>query len=441
LKYGVLESCLNSMAKLHHILGMNARNLHYLNLNSHKSREIADSKLLTKKVLKKYNIPHPKLIKTLRTFNDIRNFDWISLNDGFVVKPSEGYGGEGILVIKKATDQPGKWMLMNGKFVNEEDLKLHAMDIIEGSYSRNRSPDQAFIEQRVKIHPKFGKYAYQGTPDIRIIVYNSVPVMAELRLPTKESNGKANLHQGAVGLGVDMATGITTHGVHFDSIITHIPGTGKKVNGLIIPCWTQILKIAIDCQRATGLGYIGVDVVIDEEKGPLVLELNDQPGLQIQIANQAGLVDRLRRIEELDIRDSNKGIQIAEVLFAENFSDKVKAERGRKIVGIFEEIQIKGGDNNKHNVIAKMDTGAYSVSVDRSLAQELGLLSKSNILYEEIFQSSLGKETRPVIEVELWLQGQKIKALANISNRSHLRSQILIGRKYLQDFMVDPSRV
>jgi len=153
------------------------------------------------------------------------------------------------------------------------------------------------------------------------------------------------------------------------------------------------------------------------------------------------LLDRLKRIEELDIRDPNKGIQISQVLFAEHFSDKVKVEKGRKIVGIFEKIIIKGGDGNKKEVVAKMDTGAYSVSIDRNLAHDLGLLAKSNILYEETFQSSLGRETRPVIEIELWLQGQKIKALANISNRSHLRSQVLIGRKYLQDFMVDPSRI
>jgi len=428
------------MAKLHHILGMNARNLHYLQLNNHRAREIADSKLLTKKILKKHHIPHPKLIKILKSYKDIREFNWLSLKEGFVVKPSEGYGGEGIIVVKKATEQLGKWLLMNGKYIGEEELKLHAMDVLEGSYSRNRTPDQAFIEQRIKIHPKFRKYAHQGTPDVRVIVYNSVPIMAMLRLPTKESNGKANLHQGAIGLGIDIATGITTNGVHFDSIISHISGTGKKVNGLSVPFWDQILKIAVDCQRATGLGYIGVDIVLDEEKGPLVIELNDQPGLQIQMANQCGLLERLKRIEELDIRDSNKGIQIAEVLFAQHFSDKVKAERGRKIVGIFEKIKIRDGDGKKQEVIAKMDTGAYSVSIDRQLASSLNLLGK-NILYEEFFKSSLGKEKRPVIEVELWLAGQKITALANISNRGHLRSQLLIGRKYLQDFMVDPSRV
>jgi len=37
--------------------------------------------------------------------------------------------------------------------------------------------------------------------------------MAMLRLPTKESGGKANLQQGAIGLGIDMASGVTTSAV------------------------------------------------------------------------------------------------------------------------------------------------------------------------------------------------------------------------------------
>jgi D-alanine-D-alanine ligase-like ATP-grasp enzyme len=47
----------------------------------------------------------------------------------------------------------------------------------------------------------------------------------------------------------------------------------------------------------TKLGYLGVDIVLDRDKGPLLLELNARPGLSIQIANGAGLVPRLEVIE------------------------------------------------------------------------------------------------------------------------------------------------
>jgi alpha-L-glutamate ligase-like protein len=429
------------MAKSSNILGMNARNLNYLRFNTKKGRDIADSKLLTKKVLRRKKIPHPKLIKTLNSISDIQEFDWLKLGDNFVIKPSEGFGGSGILVVKKACEQEGEWILMNNKKVTVEDLKLHASDIIEGQYSRNRTPDQAFIETRIKIHPKFSKYAYRGTPDVRIIIFNQIPIMAMLRLPTKESDGKANLHQGAIGLGIDLATGITTHGVHHDKVISTIPGKNRKVNGIVVPYWPEILKISIDAQRACGLGYVGVDIVIDEENGPQIIELNDQPGLQIQLANLRGLQERLRRVEDLEVSSQYKGIQIAEVLFAEDFSDKVKAEKGRKIVGVFEKVKIIYDGNKIYEILAKMDTGAYNVSIDKDLAKELGLLKKENVLYETEVESSLGKETRPVIEIEFWIQGRKIKAMAHVANRKHLRSQMLVGRRYLKDFIIDPSRV
>ena len=150
------------------------------------------------------------------------------------------------------------------------------------------------VEERIKIHKIFRKYAFQGTPDVRVIVFNKVPIMAMLRLPTKESHGKANLHQGAVGVGIDMATGITTYGVVHSQPIRYLPGTKRKLNGIKIPFWNEILRLSVRIQEVIpSLGFLGVDFVIDRERGPMVLELNARPGLSIQIANRAGLRRRL----------------------------------------------------------------------------------------------------------------------------------------------------
>lgn len=427
------------MARYTDILGMNTRNVKYLRINSHKGRKIADSKLLTKSVLRRNKVPHPKLITIINNFSDLQKFDFLSLKSGFVVKPSEGLGGDGILVVKKMAVYAGEWIMMGGKKVDIEELKVHIGGILEGQFSRNRTPDSALIEERIKIHPKFKRYALGGTPDIRVVVYNSVPTMAMLRLPTKESDGKANLHQGAIGVGIDVATGITTYAVHYDTLITRIPDNGRKVNGIVIPDWDNLLNVAVDAQKASGLGYVGVDIVVDEDKGPMVLEVNDQPGLQIQLANRRGLHSRLKRVENLEVHGRYKGVQIAKVLFAESFSDKVKINQGRKIVGIFEKIRLINSNNKKVEVVAKIDTGALNVSIDETLANDLGLLKPENILYDAKIGSALGSESRPVIEVEFILQGQKIKAMANIADRSKMRAPVLIGSKCLQNFMVDAS--
>lgn len=430
------------MLKLSDLLGMNGRNLNYLRQNKKWGKEVADSKLLTKEVMEKYGVPHPKTIAILENKEEIEGYDWLSIKEGFVLKPSDGWGGSGILVIRRPSSLAGEWLLMDGRKVRVNDIILHALDIIEGRYSRNRTADKCLVEERVKIHPKFNKYAYKGTPDVRVIVYNKIPIMAELRLPTRESDGKANIHQGALGLGIDMATGITTYAIHgLQESVKRIPETNKKVNGLLVPFWDKILKVAVDAQKVSKLAFVGVDLVLDEEKGPLVLELNDQPGLGIQIANRSGLLKRLKRVEDLEIKKKYKGIKIAKLLFAEDFSDKVKNSIGRKTLGIFEKIKIKDVNGKYHEIRAKMDTGAFNASIDRDLAKDLGLLTDDNILFETKVESSLGKEKRPVIQTDLIIKGKKIEALTHVADRGRLRTKMLVGRKYLKYFVVDPGKV
>jgi alpha-L-glutamate ligase-like protein len=119
-----------------------------------------------------------------------------------------------------------------------------------------------------------------------------------VRLPTRMSGGRANLHQGALGAGIDITNGITLSAVWRNDIVGEHPDTGNMIMGVKIPNWEALLRLAARCYELTGLGYQGVDIVLDKDKGPLILELNARPGLNIQIANRAGLFPRLRSVEE-----------------------------------------------------------------------------------------------------------------------------------------------
>src|SRR3972149_9281599 len=197
--------------KISNILGLNARTqLFSYRYNTLRGRKICDSKLQTAKVLKAVGLPHPEIYKKFRKPQDTPSFDFASLPSSFALKPSRGLGGEGIVIVKRRVKDGAGWITTQRQRITEDDLKLHILDILEGAYSMGNTPDVAFIQEFVGRHKAFRKYAYRGTPDIRIIVFNKVPVMAMLRLPTKESGGRANLHQGAIGVGIDIATGITT---------------------------------------------------------------------------------------------------------------------------------------------------------------------------------------------------------------------------------------
>src|SRR3972149_6398557 len=270
--------------KVSSVLGLNARTkLFSYPYNSKKGKRIARSKISTYRVLKKAQIPTPAIFKRFRTTHDVYDFNWDSLPASFAVKPSRGLGGEGIIVVKKRAKELGFWITIQKKRIGVGDLKLHVMDILEGAYSLGNYPDVAFIQEFVDRHNAFRKYSFRGTPDIRIIVFNKVPVMAMLRLPTKESGGRANLHQGALGLGIDIATGITTKAIQNNKEIILKPDTNRKLRGIKIPFWNKILETAVTGQIASGLVYAGVDIVLHPEKGPQIIELNAQQGFQFSL--------------------------------------------------------------------------------------------------------------------------------------------------------------
>ncbi|MGD2039117.1 MAG: alpha-L-glutamate ligase-like protein [Desulfobacterales bacterium] len=280
------------------VLGVNRRNAEYtLKYNSRDRYPLVDDKLQTKKLALNAAIAVPELYGVIDTEYEVRNFASIvqSVPD-FVIKPARGSGGSGILVIIGRTKE--SFRKADGVLMNMEEVEYHLFNVISGLYSLGGQPDKALIEYRVQFDPVFENISYQGVPDIRVIVFFGVPVMSMVRLPTRMSGGKANLHQGAIGAGIDIATGKTLTAVWKDNIVSEHPDTGNPVSGIKIPNWDNLLKIAARCNALTGLGYIGVDLVLDKAKGPLILEMNARPGLNIQIANRAGLLPRLKLVEQ-----------------------------------------------------------------------------------------------------------------------------------------------
>ena len=460
----------------HQFLTKNERNKVYLRKNTAEGRAIADNKYKTKRSLAKAGINVPKLIARFKKREEMENFEWSRLEGNFVIKPVSGYGGEGILIIRKRTkstpnpsfDKEGgadkaTFQMMNGKTVGLEEIKLHCLEILAGKYSLHGMTDGVIVEERIKIHPLFLALTKSGTPDIGVIVYNHVPVMAFLRIPTDKSGGKANLQQGGYGLGIDLATGITTFGIvgkgeEVRIIYDYRKKKNIKINGIKIPFWKEILEISVKCQRAIpGLGFMRVDVVLDKEDGPKVLEVNARPGLSIQLSNKAGLKRRIEKIDDITVRSDEHGIALAKYLFGEKFSDKVSEKEKEKTIqpleiikmkipkGFRPELQkspvIKQGKHRVVEVRAKVDTGAFRSSIDRNLAEKLGLLSSEKILYFRHYKSSLGKhKNRPVIGVSFWLKGKKVVTAVNVADRDKLRTKFLLGRKDLEGFLISAKK-
>lgn len=279
------------------VLGMNARNAHYISrLNPRRHYPLVDDKLVTKRLAETAGIAVPPLYGVIRENHELSGLRArLAGYTDFVVKPAHGSGGNGILVVDERLGE--RLVKSSGQEITFEDLEYHVTNVLSGMYSLGGHPDAAMIEYRVAFDPLFEHVAYRGVPDIRTLVFRGVPVMAMVRLPTRASDGRANLHQGAVGAGIDFASGRTTGAVYRNGIVTHHPDTDHVIAGLQIPNWTRLLDLAARCHDLTSLGYLGVDVVLDAHYGPLMLELNARPGISIQIANRAGLRHRLETAE------------------------------------------------------------------------------------------------------------------------------------------------
>lgn len=281
------------------VLGLNRRNGDYiLKLNRRKFFPLVDDKVRCKKKLQEWGLAVPELISVASYMQQASHLDeLLGSHQEFVIKPAHGSGGDGILVIK---DRKADYFIdSDGKLILRADLEHHLTNVIGGLYSLGGQPDVAMIESLVHFDPAFSNLTYQGVPDIRVIVYRGYPVMAMARLPTHESHGKANLHQGAIGVGVDINSGVTVGGVSGNSAVSMHPDTGAPIAGFQVPHWSRIVSMAARCYEAVELGYLGVDIVLDRDLGPLILELNARPGLNIQIANRRGLRSRLDAVDEL----------------------------------------------------------------------------------------------------------------------------------------------
>jgi alpha-L-glutamate ligase-like protein len=276
------------------VIGINKRNLDYIYpSNSRRDFLLADDKILTKEVLTRAGVPLPETYRIYGHFFELLHLEKdLGPYQDFVIKPSQGSGGGGVIIITGRGET--YWKGIGGATYTTAGLKKHISDIIFGVYSFDLT-DRALVEARVIQHDDMSVLSPFGLADVRVIHYRDEPALAMTRLPTKASNGRANLHQGAVGVGIDLETGRTIHAVLGGEGVDRHPDTGVSVIDMPIPYWDEVLSVSRRAASAVPLKYLGVDIAISRT-GPVLIEINVRPGLEIQNANMRGLRPQLERL-------------------------------------------------------------------------------------------------------------------------------------------------
>lgn len=297
------------------ILWMNARNLLYIKkFNDKKSISLADSKIKTKAYLGARGVPFAETFAMIHTKSELQKWEFMSIkSDKFVIKPNQGSKGNGILVLERKEDL----FYDRDRSYTESDLRAHMMDILDGAYSISGWYDTVLIEELLVPDESFRHFCQFGLADIRVIVFNLVPVAAMVRMPTLLSGWKANLAQGGAGFGIDITTGVI-HSFFQHKALHYVlfPEKYRFLRGKKLDYWNDILLFSSQIQIFANLWYLALDWVITPT-GPKLLELNARAGLEVQNVNGIALRSRLQKVEKLHITDPVKWIEIARSLFQE----------------------------------------------------------------------------------------------------------------------------
>lgn len=275
------------------VMGLNLRNRALIEAaNPRRFRHLADDKLAAKQLLARAGVPTPRTIHTCHRLGDLPAcLTVLGEHASFVVKPARGSGGDGILVVTGKTERG--FLLAGGHELSGERMRKHLAEIIFGAYSRGND-DDILVEERLIPHHQLVELSPAGLCDVRVLVLHGQPFAAMMRVPTDGSRGRANLHAGGIGISLDLADGSVTSARSGGRRIERHPDTGVQLAGLQVPHFWELLETSVRAARAFPLGYLGVDLCVDEVRGPLVLEVNVRAGLEIQNICRRGIPAMVR---------------------------------------------------------------------------------------------------------------------------------------------------
>lgn len=403
----------------HWLLGQNARNLQYIKGgNFLLSKKLADSKLSTKKFLAKHKVAVPETLQIISKHSELDLEKISGYTPPFVVKPNNWYGGKGILIIDDM-DAAGSFITNSGKIYTPEKLLEHFTYVLDGFYSLSGGRDKVIIEKKIVLTKEIELLWKYGLPDLRIVVYNMVPVMAMIRIPTAESWGKANIHGGACAAGIDIGSWRLTYISSKGKIVKSVPGIGD-VRGIIVPQWDKILTLAVQVQQVTGIKFLWCDVVLDERDGPLLLEINIRPWLEIQNVNLSPLKTRLDKVEWVDVWSVEKGVRIGRDLFSGDIEEKITSLSWKKVVGSREYLKIFHNDKEL-NYIADIHISRWDSFVSRSFV-------------EDILKIEIQNKTRIKLECEIL----DVKKHIAFKIQDLHDERLVLWKNALKWFLIDP---
>ena len=435
------------------ILWMNARNLKYIKrFNPKKAIRLADNKLKTKKFLSLRGIPVPETFAIIDSRKTLFDFDRKSLPEKeFVIKPNKGSKWKGIMIVEmkeiwRKSEENIKKIWKNGMFFfsrfgekmkifrkgsNEwlifkvwkevysyDDFIRRLIDILDWKYSLTFWWDKILIEEKLEPGENFKQFCQWWLADIRVIVFNLIPVAAMVRMPTPWSWGKANLAQWGVWLGIEVGSWKIKSMYYKRKIYTKdFPWDFAKFWRKKIPFWDDILLYSSKIQYFVNIWYLALDWVITDE-GPKLLEINARAGLEVQNASNLPLKRRLEKIADIKVDEPAKWVDIAKSLFTTE----------KKVITLNKVLYL----SQKWQIILEWEEEdeKIQITVEVDLKKTKNYISPD--LYEKVVNWNEGDVVLDLYESEVRFKNLKFEKL-----ESWLR-KVILGRDTVSQYYIKP---
>jgi len=434
------------------VLGINARNLSYIKkFNWKKEIRLANDKLATKKFLSERWIPFAKTYEVIKDRKQLFDVDFSKLpSQDFVIKPNRWSKGKWIYVVKYLwninnikEDQPKnsfekvkfKFHKIVDKFQNmpnfpykykiwenvisDNELRRYILDDLDWKNSMTNGNDKVIVEEKLVPGDTFKEFCKFWLADMRIIVFNLVPVWAMVRIPTEKSGGKANLAAGGIWAWIDIWTWIIKSVyVNHKSYTNKFPAEYKHLKWIKIPYWDDILLWSSKIQYFVNLWYLALDWVITDD-GPKLLEINARAGLELQNITWVKLAKVLDKISDLKIKYPEKWVEIAKTLF----SQEDKEILPQKILYLSQMWKLKAKvDEIKYynEILVKVDINKSENYVSNDIYQWLKLCNTDDIT------------------LLLWENDITIKWIKFLLDKNLSENEIILWNNITSNYLIKP---
>lgn len=212
------------------------------------------------------------------------------LERGWVLKPVDGWQGEGVVILESLTSAAGSvtFELASGESLGGGEAFAR--------WFPGDSPPPLIVQERVSNHPEIAELSPDSTSTVRIVTLagRGDDVLVPLAGARFGRSGSVvdNYSRGGVLASIDPETGTLGRGTMKDgggwAEVSRHPDTGEQLEGRRLPWWQETVDLVRRLSAVTRpMRTVGWDIVITEA-GPVVLEGNHDWGIMMMQSHGFG---------------------------------------------------------------------------------------------------------------------------------------------------------